>query len=316
MSDSKFSPFEIHTTPYKSIHDQSIPLHILLPKSVSTGHLPVLIHFHGGFFFTGTALFADWNAQWNLSYILKHNAIRVSPNYRLLPESTGMDILSDVQSAFSWVEHELEPYLRSIGSQITPDLTKLAVYGESAGGYLAILSALQRPDLVKAVIAAYPVTYIDSPWYMEASTTKSPFGAPQVPQIVLDNYLSDMKSNPGKIVTEAIPMARMDIAFACLQGGRFGEFLGKEEELFPARIVEKMDGKNKMPYLFVLHGKQDSAVPCEDSVKFVELWASKFGERKVKGVFEDGEHGFDGEATLETEWLKNGLVEVTKAWLD
>jgi len=310
-----FLPFNIHTTPYKIINEQPIPLHVLLPKSVSSGHLPVLLHFHGGFFFTGSALYPEWSAQWNLSYILQHNAIRISANYRLLPESTGVEILSDVRSVLSWVEHDLEPYLRSVGSPITPDLTKLAVYGESAGGYMAIQAALQRPDLIKAVIGAYPVTYLDSPWYTAASTTKSPFGAPQVPQIVLDNYLSSMKSEPGKIVTEAIPMARMDIAFACLQGGRFDELFGNEEELFLAKVVEKMSGKEKLPYLFVLHGKQDSAVPCEHSERFVELWSSKFGGHRVKGAFEDGEHGFDSEATLDTEWLKNGLLGVTKAWL-
>jgi len=297
------------------ISGQPVHLHVLLPKSATLGHLPVLIHFHGGFFFTGSALFPDWNTQWNLSYILQHNAIRVSANYRLLPESTGLDILSDIKSVISWVEHDLEPYLRSVGLQISPDLSKVAVYGDSAGGYLAIQAGLQRPDLIKAIIGAYPITYLDGPWYMAASTTKSPFGAPQIPQSVLNDYLLNMKRYPGKIVTEATPRARMDIAFACLQGGRYGELFGREEQLLPARMIEKMGVGNKMPYLFILHGRQDSAVPCEESERFIELWSSRFGAHATKGAFEDGEHGFDGEASLESEWLKDALVGVTEAWL-
>ncbi len=57
-------------------------------------------------------------------------------------------------------------------------------------------------------------------------------------------------------------------------------------------------------------------MPCKDSEKFVKLWESKFGKAKVKGAFEDGEHGFDADVSVETLWMKEGLVEVTKAWLE
>ncbi len=313
MDDPKFSKFNVTTTSYKIVNDQEIPLYVFIPKGVHTGKRPILVHFHGGFFISGHALYPDWSAQWSLDYVTFNSAIRISANYRLLPESDGFEILSDVRDLWKWVENDLPSYLKRIGSDITPDYEKITVYGESAGGYLAIQSGLIRPDLVKAVIAAYPVTYLDSPWYNVASLNKSPMGAPQLPKVILDNHLASLKS--GQIVTGTFPPARMDLALVTLQHGLFSKFTGVDESFYPGKIVEKMKGDEKVPFLFLLHGKEDSAVPCDESVEFVKAWGNKFGGEKVIGKFETGDHGFDVETTLETPWLKDGLAGVSKAWI-
>jgi acetyl esterase/lipase len=237
----------------------------------------------------------------------------VSANYRLLPESNGLDILSDAKDVFKWVENELPAFLKTIGSDITPDYEKVAVYGESAGGYLAIQSGLMRPDLVKAVIGAYPVTYLDSPWYSEKSVTKAPFGAPQLPSAILDGHLASM--SPGKIVTGAFPQDRIPFGIVALQQGRFPELLGTDESLYPAKVIAKKTSSDKAPFLYVFHGMDDSAVPASETEKFLGAWKEKFGDNSAIGKFEKGEHGFDGEASLETSWMKDGLVGVTKAWI-
>jgi acetyl esterase/lipase len=234
---------------------------------VHTGKRPVLVHFHGGFLVAGHAIYPEWAAQWALDYATLNSAIRISANYRLLPESNGLEILSDVRDLWEWVENSLPSYLKRIGSDITPDYDHVAVYGESAGGYLAIQSGLIRPDLVKAVIACYPMTYLDNPWYAVASTTKSPFGAPQMPRALIDNHIASLTQ--GKIFTGAFPPARMDIALTILQHGLFPEVMGTDESLFPAKVLERMKGEEKVPFLYVFHGTEDTAVPCEDSVK---LW--------------------------------------------
>lgn len=310
---SKFHKFDIHTTPYKTVNSQPVDLYVLLPKNLPAGPHPVLIHFHGGFLTTGHAIFPDWAAQWALDYQLAYSAIRISANYRLLPESNGADIHSDVSDLLSWVEKDLAPYLKSVGSSAIPDVSKVLVYGESAGGYLAIQSSLMRPDLIQAAIAAYPMTYLDSDWYSTASTTKSIFGSPQLPKALVEEHLASLPK--GRVLTGAFPPARSDIMISILQSGLLPKVMGTDDSFFPARTLEKMSGKEKVPFLFVLQGKQDSAVPCKDSEKFVKLWESKFGKAKVRGAFEDGEHGFDADVLVETPWMKEGLVEVTKAWL-
>jgi acetyl esterase/lipase len=314
MDSEIYSPFTITTTPYKVVNAQEIPLYVLLPKSLPRGRRPILVHIHGGFLFAGTALYPDWSTSWSRSYNLLHSAIRISANYRLAPDSNGLEILSDIQDLLTWIEKDLAGYLESIGrSDVVLDLGRVMVYGESAGGYLAIQSGLMRPDLVKAVVAAYPMTYIDSPWYAEAGD-KHPFGIPTVSkEEVLDTYLKNMEK--GKIVTSSDPYARLPLAIAALQNGLFPEILGKEDEIYPARVLGKMSGEEKVPFLFVMHGTEDTAVPCEESRKFVGAWEEKFGKGSVVGKFEPGEHGFDGQADLETPWMKEGLAGVTKAWV-
>ncbi|KAK0103081.1 hypothetical protein ONS95_000740 [Cadophora gregata] len=313
MEDPKFANFNVTTTHYKIVNNQEIPLYVLIPKGIHTGKRPILVHFHGGFLVTGHAIYPDWASQWSLDYGTLNSAIRISANYRLLPESDGLEILSDVRDLFTWIENDLPAYLKRIGSDITPDYDRIAVYGESAGGLLAIHSGLMRTDLVKAVIAAYPMTYLDRPWYSVASTDKSPFGAPQLPKALLDQHVATIE--PGKIVTGAFPPDRVQLAIPMLQNGLFPQIMGTDESLYPAKVVEKRKKGEKAPFLFVMHGKEDTAVPCEHSVDFVKLWEEKFGHGSVVGKFESGDHGFDGTATLDTPWMKDGLADVSKAWI-
>ncbi|CZT50355.1 uncharacterized protein RSE6_11324 [Rhynchosporium secalis] len=64
-----------------------------------------------------------------------------------------------------------------------------------------------------------------------------------------------------------------------------------------------------------MYGKEDWVVPCEHTVYFGKAWENKFGNGTVVTKVESGEHGFDANATLETPWRKDGLEDVTKAWI-
>ncbi|KUJ17425.1 alpha/beta-hydrolase [Mollisia scopiformis] len=311
--NTRFEPFNITNHPYKVVNGQEIDLNVLIPKNIHTGKRPIIIHFHGGFLISGDAMFPDWAASWALNYQLQHSAIRISANYRLLPESNGLEILSDVRDLLDWVQNDLAAYLKRIGSDITPDLDQVIVYGESAGGYISLLSGLMKPQFIKAVIAAYPMTYIDSDWYSKASTDKSPFGTPQLPRKILDDHIAAIK--PGSIVTKATPPARLPLGMVALQQGLFGELIGSDESLRLEKVLVKKSAGEKMPYLYIFHGKGDSAVPCEQSEQFLKEWKAKFGEDSAIGEFQEGEHGFDGESSLEDEWMQRGLTGVTKAWI-
>ncbi len=62
-------------------------------------------------------------------------------NYRLAPEARWPDQLDDVLAALDYV----------LGSQTDPE--RIALWGFSAGGHLALMAALARPDLVRCVVA-------------------------------------------------------------------------------------------------------------------------------------------------------------------
>ena len=260
---------------------------------------------------TGAALFPDFTAQWALDYAHLHSAIWVAPDYRLLPESSGLEILEDLKDFWIWVTAKLPEYLKGIGSVAQPDYEHVMAYGESAGGWLALQTALIQPN-IKAVIAAFPMVDIDSQWYSQKAGN-SPFGAPEVPRSVLDDHIAETPK--GKIVISAFPPDRIPLALVAIQQGIFTELFGRDDVLYPLRMLEnaKVDGKN--PFLFTYHGTDDQAVPYTGTQEFAKKWEKKFGKESIKATFGPGDHGFGDQDALEESWLKEGLEGVTSAWL-
>ena len=338
MTDPKLAPFSLHATSYKTVQGVEFPAHILIPKSIAASttpeKYPVLVRFHGGYLVTGSALYTEWLPDWAIDLVVKSEAILVMPDYRLLPEASGQEILEDVKDFWTWVASDvngLSSYLSRLNSSISVDFGKVAVYGESAGGYLAIRSSLFPEDSwgnnkgftgPKAVIAAYPMTLLKKDWYSVASETKSPFGVPQLDEGLLNDHIADIGKGGEKIVISADPPARLEIAVTMVQKGRWTEIFKRDggEGLWLDEIIEDLDVREeKRPYLLTFHGTKDTAVPWEDTEEWVEIYGKKFGEDRVKGVWREGmEHGFDtsmDEEKGEGERLQEELEVVKREWL-
>lgn len=108
----------------------------------------------------GTRLHAPWFPPYLLTYATAHSAIIISPDYRLLPEASGKDILSDISSLWSWLFTSLHAYVvrrDPLNTTCGVDLGKILVTGESAGGWLAIQSALMHPSRIKAILGIFPM---------------------------------------------------------------------------------------------------------------------------------------------------------------
>lgn len=313
LQSPRFSRFNITTTSYKIINGQAIPVHVFIPKTLSTTSPPIIARFHGGFLITGAALYPDFTSIWALDHCIANNAIWVAPDYRLLPESSGLEILADLSDFWTWLREHLTSYLATIGANLTPDLNRVMAYGESAGGYLAIQSALTQPDTVKAIIAAYPMVDVDSSWYSQRTEGKAPFGAPQISKSFLDKHLADMVD--GRIVTAGYPPDRIPLALVAVQQGLFTELLGTDDSLYPMRVLKKTRADETLPFVFTFHGTEDRAVPWEGTRKFAEVWEAKFGEGSIFAHFGSGDHGFGDKEGLDADWMNKGLAEVTKVWL-
>lgn len=223
-----------------------------------------------------------------------------------MPESTGLDIYEDLSDFWKWVrDGSLQKHLDTFKPGVEADLSKVIAYGESAGGSLAIQSGFTQPDFIKAVIATYPG--IDR----DPKRTKPILGAPIIPQEVVENHLNAMV--PGRIVTSAFPPERLQLWLSMTQHGRRQAFFGSDDSLYPMKVLAKSEDA---PFILIMHGSDDTAVPIKGSYDFEEAARKKFGPGKVDLIVQPGEHGFDGVATLETPWLKQGLEKVTKLWLD
>lgn len=83
----------------------------------------------------------------------------ISADYRLIPPSTGHEVLQDVKDVFRFVSGELNHLLYQDDqnpSQILQiDANAIAVAGTSAGGLCAYLAAVHATPKPKAVLSMY-----------------------------------------------------------------------------------------------------------------------------------------------------------------
>ncbi len=131
-----------------------MPTRIYTPAG-ATASLPVIVYYHGGGWVIANKDVYDGGAR-ALSKMA--NAIMVSIDYRLAPEHKFPAAHEDAFAAYQWA-------LKNAGS-IKGDPTRIALAGESAGGNLALATAMTARDkglkLPVAVIAVYPVAGSDT----------------------------------------------------------------------------------------------------------------------------------------------------------
>lgn len=114
----------------------AIPARLVAPLVQDAAQpLPVLMYVHGGGFTVGSV-----NTHHSLCCHLAHLAqcAVLSVDYRLAPEHRFPTAVNDVWDAFAWL-HEQAPALGL-------DPARLAVGGDSAGGTLSLVTAVQARD--------------------------------------------------------------------------------------------------------------------------------------------------------------------------
>jgi acetyl esterase len=119
--------------------------------AASTGEaLPILVWYHGGGFVIGDLETADRTCRKLASGT---GALVVSVDYRLAPEDPFPAGPNDCFSALQWVVDH--------ATQLGGDASRVAVGGDSAGGNLAAVAALQARDEglpLRYQLLVYPVT--------------------------------------------------------------------------------------------------------------------------------------------------------------
>ncbi|KAJ3913201.1 Alpha/Beta hydrolase protein [Lentinula edodes] len=299
-----FADFNISTHIYKTVNSHDILTDVMVPKNIIHGKYPVWIRFHGGYLITGARNDENFIAPWMITFAHLQSVILVSADYRLMPESNGISILEDTEDLWNWVHTQLVGILTPSG--IEPDLERIVLSGESSGAYLAIQLGFNHADSIRAIVAGYPIIDLKDKFYTTAYIKD--MGAPMMPLELLTNHLAgDMK-----VISNAVWPARMELIFTMVQQGRFAEFLGENDILYP---IERSKEGAKLPTIFIYHGSSDTTVPYEGSVKFVKMLEEN-GTVKGKLCFEsiaDAPHAFDPGAQLTDDWLVNGLAVIEDA---
>lgn len=130
------------------IPEYNIPVRIYIPEG--EGPFPVVSYFHGGGF---VLMNLDTHDEISRQLSVKTNVVVMSVDYSLAPEHPYPAGLNDSVNAVKWMINNAKSY--------KGDGTKMAVAGDSAGGYMAIYTAQKLKTegiTLKAQIAAYPVT--------------------------------------------------------------------------------------------------------------------------------------------------------------
>jgi acetyl esterase/lipase len=142
-------PTDVKTFTYKTVDGLDIKLDVYGadPKV----RKPVIVHPHGG------ALVGGSRKSMPVLLDPKSDYAVINFDYRLAPESKLPVLMEDVQDAFRWI-HEKGPELLNI------DPGKIVVIGESAGGYLSLMSGFWMKPRPQAVISHCGYGDIVGPW--------------------------------------------------------------------------------------------------------------------------------------------------------
>ncbi|KAL5585718.1 hypothetical protein FOVSG1_013410 [Fusarium oxysporum f. sp. vasinfectum] len=324
---SKFEPFEITDVIYKEINGKAFTTSILVPKSLKSASAPLLAHFHGGGLIVGDRMFEPWFPLWLLQFAESQGAIVVSPDYRLLPEATGLDILEDVKDFWGWVKGSLPSQVSDISNGLSLDLNRIAVAGESAGeldcttvsdslgkaeltevytgGYLSLQSALLYPEVcIKLVMAQYGTLDFAHPAYNpKPATTLSAEAS------LTTKYIRSIK--PGSIRLSSIPPQQWDLCLAILSEGRHRELVGNDDKIY---IVKNLENAKRIPAMWLVHGNEDTTLPSQTGVDFVKKVKELHPNASIRFNVLPGGHGFDVMSTLEDDWVKEGVKFCSKYW--
>jgi acetyl esterase/lipase len=230
-----------------------------------SGPFPVIISIHGGAFMFGDKRDPQLNPMLNG---LERGYALVSINYRMSAEALFPALVHDVKAAIRWVRANADKYLF--------DPCRIAVWGGSAGGYLALMAGVSAgiPELddlslgnpeqsskVHAVVAWFPPTdFLQMDAQLTASGFEpSPEGAHNGP----DSPESLLLGNQITLIPDLVQAAN------------------------PETYISP-----NLPPFFIQHGTADAIVPYQGSLNFAAKLAAQLEPGMVThDLLLNAEHG-------------------------
>lgn len=258
---------------YKRVNRLSLKADVLLP---SARQPPILLCIHGGALMAGSR---NYLGPYHRNLFRKAGFALVSIDYRLAPETRLPFIIEDIRDAVRWVTDKAARIF-----DLDPE--RLAVTGESAGGYLSLMTGTfeRKP---RAIVSFYGYGDILGDWY----TQPSPFYCQQPPISRDDAYAS--VGGPEK----SRASGRRGLFYLyCRQHGTWPEAVSgyslatEREKLLP--YCPAYNVGSDYPPTLLLHGDQDTDVPCQQSVQMSEELTRHSVENRLV-IVKNGQHGFD-----------------------
>lgn len=179
----------------------NLPVRIYTPDG--KGPFPVVVYYHGGGWVIASKEVYDGGAR---GLAKQAQAVVVSVDYRLAPEAKFPAQHEDALATYKWAAQN--------AASINGDAKRLALAGESAGGNLAVATAMAARDqgLTKPlhIVSVYPIaqaTDLSTPSYADSAQAK-PLNKPMMEWFAKQTF--------GKAEDKKDP--RIDLVHADLKG--------------------------------------------------------------------------------------------------
>jgi len=221
-----------------------LELDLYLPEAASP--VPVIVHVHGGGWRRGSrrhplpALGPDFYDR-----LASQGFAVAAVDYRLSGEARYPAALEDVRAAVGWARDNAGSYGLDDG--------RVFLWGDSAGGHLALMAALTGAK-VRAVVAWFPVTD-------------------------LAGLLSDVAAAGG------VPDPGPDSREALFLGGPASSVPDLAREASPVtHAAAGVSGISGAPPVLLMHGAADDMVPAAQSIRLAEALSSGGAEVELELV--------------------------------
>ncbi|MEV2278079.1 alpha/beta hydrolase [Nocardiopsis sp. NPDC049922] len=235
--------------------------------------LPAVVWIHGGGWLDGDRRYPPPTVPVDLLHgsVLGAGLALISIDYRHSLEAPFPAQLHDVKAALR--------YVRRFADDLGIDPDRVGVWGESAGGHLAALAGLVRPDTPEGVRLE--------------GTAGVAEGSSEVSAVVDWYGVSDI----GPLLAHPMPPAPPGVdfpnPFTALLGGDGDD---RQERARLASPVHHADGSVPPPFLLV-HGTSDQLVPFSQSQALAAALRQAGGEVTVRPV-EGADHIFLGSTDI------------------
>ncbi|KAK7415043.1 hypothetical protein QQX98_006181 [Neonectria punicea] len=302
--------YKSKTLTFKSTPDDNIKLDVLYPEQIDDASpSTVLLHYHGGFLIFGDRY--SFLPHWLVHACVARKWIFVTPDYRLIPETTAQSSVEDAVDAYEWV-------LSSLPQELGCQIGSVLMAGSSAGGYLALATAAAVTKQPSALLLIYGmldatfsryttpgISIFGEPVFDTTSVlAEFPIASPGDKRPVLSGY--QFREDTRVALAAALHIDALYLDYMTGVAG-LGRAVAKEgieaipqhlRDLFPLAFGNLA----KLPPTMLLHGKNDSAVPVEPSIQAADKLRA-VGVRVHTEFPDDAEHGFDvrpGDVDVET----------------
>lgn len=268
------------TFTYKRAGDLSIEADVY--RDVNWRERAAVVWIHGGALINGHR---ETVPGWLLDTCRESGFPLVSVDYRLAPETKLPEIVQDIEDVVRWLrERRSQPFLTC------PE--RIAVIGESAGGYLALTAGFRVHPHPSAVVSLWGYGDLIGPWYSQPSPHPCHHQVTLSPQ---EAY----RQVSGPPIADGRRRNGDGEAFYqfCRQQGLWPEAVSgwdlqreadKFEQLMPVANVTA-----HYPPTLLIHGERDTDVPHHQSVLMATELAQHEVEHRLVSIA-GAEHGLAG----------------------